>query len=496
MKNLLHSFFLFLDYTANGCYNDSNHSIVESIQIYREVLHMRAGFAEREYTPAEGIVPGQIEVNYAVGQRTPLMAHVAIIESQNIGTVLVSLDILFASTAFITKLRNRIRQITGISVERILIACTHTHTGCAIDCDVWAFRGDPSYMTEIEEQTIAAVTTAWENLEEVQLGTATGYDARFNFCRDWYTTDGYIVMNPGFKHRDKLVKPYAAVDHTVNVMRVDDLQGKPKCLIVNYANHLDTTQATDGMKFGADYAGYLRRALQKEYGEDVTVLFLNGCCANVNHYDYGNHYCRGAHCRPNVIPAEEIGNGLAETVKNICPPPVTHAADIRIEGISRKQLISRRKATRAHKEWALKTQEAIRAGKDVHTRERILVDTYLNEDPSIPNTMDIEISVLQIGDWVIVGLPGEIYSDIGLKIKANSPFANTVIVEIANGYHGYISPDIIQRAGNYEGIYSTVAYTGLGSADALINGATDMLYALYYADNQASLGGLRDKPLD
>ena len=81
------------------------------------------------------------------------------------------------------------------------------------------------------------------------------------------------------------------------------------------------------------------------------------------------------------------------------------------------------------------------------------------------------------------------------RIKANSPFANTIVVEIANGYHGYISPDLIQRAGNYEGIYSMVAYTGLGSADTLIHGATDMLYALYYSDNQASFGGLRPKPL-
>ena len=456
---------------------------------------MKAGFAEREYTPLEGPVPGQIEVGYAVGKRTPLMAHVAIIESQNAGTVLVSLDIIFTSTSFINKLRTRISEITGFPMSHILIACTHTHTGCAVDCDVWAYKGDPECLAEVEKQTIEAVYAAWESREDVRLGTASGYDARFNFCRDWYTTDGYIVMNPGFKNREKLVKPYAAVDHTVNVMRLDDLNGKPKCLIVNYANHLDTTQAPDGLKFGADFAGYLRRALQQEYGEDVTVLFLNGCCANVNHYDYNNHSCRTAHCRPGVIPAEEIGCGLAETVKNLCPPLITNEEEARIEGASRMHLISRRKANRAHKEWAVKTQEDINAGKEVHTRERLLADMYLHEDPSIPNTMDIEITVLQIGSWTIVGLPGEIYSDIGLKIKANSPFANTIVVEIANGYNGYISPDLIQRAGNYEGIYSMVAYTGLGAADALINGATNMLYALYYSDNQATFGGLRDKPL-
>ena len=457
---------------------------------------MKAGFAEREYTPEEGLVPGQIEVGYAVGKRTPLMAHVAILESNGIGTVIVSLDIIFVSTEFATKLRARISEITGIPMNHILIACTHTHTGCAIDCDVWAFKGDSRYMDVIEAQTIDAVYDAIANREDVKIGVGTGYDARFNFCRDWYTADGYIVMNPGFYHREKLVKPYAEVDHTVNVMRLDALDGSPKCFIVNYANHLDTTQASDGLKFGADYAGYLRRSLQEEYGEDVVVLFLNGCCANVNHYDYKNHYCRTAHCRPGVIPAEEIGIGLAQTVKNLCPPILTEDKDIRIEGAAKMHVVSRRKADRTHKEWAEKTVAAMEAGAEIRKREQILADLYLHEDPAIPNTVDIEILTLQIGPWTIVGLPGEIYSDIGLKIKANSPFANTIVVEIVNGYNGYISPDTIQCAGNYEGIYSMVAYTGLGSADTLIHGATDMLYALYYSDNQASFGGLRPKPLD
>ena len=460
-----------------------------------EDINMRAGFAECEYTPAEGAVPGQIEVGYAVGKLTPLMAHVAILESGNVGSVIVSLDILFVSTAFATQLRNKISEMTGIPVNHILIACTHTHTGCAIDCDVWAYQGDSSCMDEIEKQTLKAVQEAMDNQAEIQMGVATGYDARFNFCRDWYTVDGYIVMNPGFHNREKLVKPYAEVDHSVNVMRFDALDGTPKCFIVNYANHLDTTGAPDGLKFGADYAGYMRHALQQEYGDDVTVLFLNGCCANVNHYDYGNHYCRTNHCRPGVIPAEEIGKGLAETVIGLCPPLITKEQDIRIEGEARMHMVSRRKADRTHKAWAEKTLEAMKAGAKVNKREQILVDMYLNEDPAMSNTVDIEILTLQIGPWTIVALPGEIYSDIGLKIKANSPFANTIVVEIANGYTGYISPDVIQRAGNYEGIYSAVAYTGLGTAETLIHGATDMLYAMYYSDNQASFGGLRPKPL-
>ena len=105
--------------------------------------------------------------------------------------------------------------------------------------------------------------------------------------------------------------------------------------------------------------------------------------------------------------------------------------------------------------------------------------------------MDFEISVLQIGPWTIVGLPGEIYSDIGLKIKANSPFANTIVTEIVNGYNGYVSPDIIQFSRCYEGRYSNVAYTGLGTDRVIIDGATHMLNALFDAENIKEFGELK-----
>ena len=45
---------------------------------------MLAGFAEKEFTPAEGNMPGEIGPYYAKGTRTPLMAHAAVITS---GTV-------------------------------------------------------------------------------------------------------------------------------------------------------------------------------------------------------------------------------------------------------------------------------------------------------------------------------------------------------------------------------------------------------------------------
>ena len=455
---------------------------------------MLAGFAEREYTPAEGMVPGQIRFGYAKGKRTPLMAHVAVMESKGVGSVLVSLDIIFVSVEFATKVRARISAVTGYPVDHVMIACSHTHTGCPIDIDCWEFKGKSEYLDPVEDAIMEALNSAMASRSEVKMGVATGFEGRFNFCRDFYTTQGYLVMNPGHDKADMLVKPFAAVDHTVNVMRFDDLDGKPQCFVVNYADHLDTGGGPREDSFSADFVGYMRLALQREYGEGVTVLFLNGCCANVNHYDYKYGSDRVGHCRPGAAPSVEIGEGLAETIKHITPALVTAAGEHHIQGKCQKHVTARRSATRAQREWAEDFKKRnVRPETDLEMRSVLLAELYSTDQADLPKTVDLDLQVLQLGPWAIVGIPGEVYSNIGLKIKANSPFANTVVVELANGTHGYMSPDIVQESGCYEGIYSNVAYTGHGTEDVLVNGATSMLKALYEADNTVSLGGFRNR---
>lgn len=451
---------------------------------------MIAGFAEREYTPEMGPVPGQIKVMYAEGKNTPLMAHAAVIESEGVGAAIVTLDIIFVSTEFATKMRNRISEITGYPYEQIMIACSHTHTGCAMDVDCWEFVGEPDSLINVEAAIIDAVKAAYNNRDEIKLGIGTALDKRFNFCRDFYVEGGYIVMNPAGEYKDKLLKPYAAVDNTVNVMRFDDMNGNIKCFAVNYANHLDTNPSK--AKFDADFPGYMRRALQAEYGEDVVVLFLNGCCANINHIDFWAYKHKENHCRPGVLPPEEIGKGLAETIKNIYPAIATSEKDINIQGKSRMHITTRRRASEAQIAWARDLTARKAAGEEIDLHRMLLAELYLEDEKNPPsNMMDIEISVLQIGPWAIVALPGEIYSDIGLKIKANSPYANTIVVEIANGYNGYVSPDIIQRSGCYEGRYSKVSYAGLGTEKVLRDGCENMLSALFDADNIKYFGTLK-----
>jgi hypothetical protein len=91
--------------------------------------------------------------------------------------------------------------------------------------------------------------------------------------------------------------------------------------------------------------------------------------------------------------------------------------------------------------------------------------------------------VVAIGrDVAWVSLPGEIFVELGLAIKRDSPFPNTAIAELANGAIGYIPTRRAYTQGNYEVISARCAQ---GSGEMLVDAAIRLLKELY-AENAAA----------
>jgi hypothetical protein len=90
--------------------------------------------------------------------------------------------------------------------------------------------------------------------------------------------------------------------------------------------------------------------------------------------------------------------------------------------------------------------------------------------------LDIELQVFTLGDQVaIVGFPGELFAELGLAVKEDSPFPVTIIAELANGEDSYIPNRIAYTEGNYEAITSRLPP---GAGEALVDSALDQLVAL------------------
>ncbi len=71
------------------------------------------------------------------------------------------------------------------------------------------------------------------------------------------------------------------------------------------------------------------------------------------------------------------------------------------------------------------------------------------------------MQVFRISDEVaVVGLPGEVFVDIGLAIKKASPFPTTLVIELCQDDPAYIPTQKAFAEGSYETVNSRIAPGG------------------------------------
>jgi len=75
----------------------------------------------------------------------------------------------------------------------------------------------------------------------------------------------------------------------------------------------------------------------------------------------------------------------------------------------------------------------------------------------------------------VVGLPGEVFVDLGLAIKQASPFATTLVIELCQDAPGYIPTRKAFAEGSYETVNSRVAP---GGGERMADAAIELLAQL------------------
>jgi hypothetical protein len=90
--------------------------------------------------------------------------------------------------------------------------------------------------------------------------------------------------------------------------------------------------------------------------------------------------------------------------------------------------------------------------------------------------IELEIQAIRINDIVIVGMPGEPFVEIGLAIKAGSPFAHTLFSGYSNVGGSYIPMADAYPVGGYE---VDVTPFRPEAAQAVIDESLTLLHGLY-----------------
>lgn len=355
-----------------------------------------------------------------------------------------------------------------------MLSATHTHTGPVLPS---GSTRDPSeedaakkanaYVRSLPELIARAVAAADAKLDPAVARVGVGREERLSFNRRFLMKDGSVGWNPG-KLNPNIVKPVGPIDPDVPVVSFEAPDGGPVlATYVNFTMHLDTV---GGLRVSADYPGALSALLGKIHGPGAVTLFSTGACGDINHIDVSSGEPQGG-----PAEAKRIGTVLAgEVLKTSARLRPLAGGALR----GKHEVVPLPLAQIKEDDLERARKVATTFGKDEPTfMEKVQAFKVLDVFARQGKPLEAEVQGIALGDdLALVALPGEIFVELGLDIKKRSPFAHTIVVELANGSVGYVPTKRAFTEGNYEPISARCAP---GSGEQLADVAVRLLGELH-----------------
>jgi hypothetical protein len=422
---------------------------------------LQAGLAVVDITPP---VPyrmcGYFNERLSTGVLDPLNAKALVLRQGDRQLAMVYCDLVGVSADISIRARQAAEKKTGISKDNILVACTHTHTGPLFRCALRDYfheqaiakhGSDPyekiDYVAMIVERIAQAVAQAHGALRPVSLAAGVANEPGLSFNRRFHMKDGSVVFNPG-KLNPNIVRVAGPIDPEVGIVLVRDAaDARPLGSLTVFALHLDTLSGT---LYSADFPYWLEQSLRENLGGRFISLFGNGTCGDINHINFMSD-----HAQPGGGPeTKRIGQALAARVKAALPK-LKSVGQPRLGVRTETVLAPLQTSSPEEVAWAKASMAKIGTDKLSFLDQ---VKAYKIMDLQGKGDMlPIFVQAFRLSDDVaLVALPGEVFVELGLAIKKASPFAQTMIVELANDCPDYVPTRKAFKEGSYETVNSRV----------------------------------------
>ncbi len=388
---------------------------------------LTAGVARANITPPVGSNTWGKPADGIAGE---LFAKALVLDDGRTKAALVTMDLIQLRGKITTDVRRRVEEMTGIPGRCVMLAASHTH--CTPDTSQYhpgrnvERIPDPAYLDQLTAKIAGAVAEADSRLTEVRIGVGHGH-APFNINRWVPTPDGPTGARWA-------PNPDGPTDETLSVLRLDRPDGTPLAVVVNYAAHASVMGW--GKYFCADYPGFLQEALEKVYGGEMTAMFVNGASGDLKIKllekadDGSDKFAYGG-----VEDARRWGRIVAGVALSVMEQIETTEQDVRI-GVSSSEVALPICPLPSADEVAGQLEAGRATGENTEWEEWVLP---LLRDGTAPTTVAGEVQLLRLGDEIaLVAVPGELYVDIGLRMKRELPFKHLFIAGYANHYLGYL----------------------------------------------------------
>jgi len=241
-------------------------AIVPCSAIDAVAIELRAGVARVDLTPPVSMKAplggyGARMNRLADGVHDRIFAKALVVSDGSRKFVLVTADMLGFAPPFKPSIIERLAA-QGWSPEQVMLLPSHSHT--SVDMNALNPRNvfkipqigihDPAIYEFMLKKFVDVIQRAEQHLQPVVIGTTSR-------------------QIPGWNRNRR--ERGGVTDDELTVTRIDDAQGKPLAVLVNFTAH-PTFMSEREMLFSGDWPGHLQRTIEAVVGEGVTAMYYNG----------------------------------------------------------------------------------------------------------------------------------------------------------------------------------------------------------------------------
>lgn len=416
---------------------------------------LRAGAVAFDITPTTFpvLVNGGMTSATATRVKTLLHARALVLDDGANRCAIVIVDSCMLPRPLLDEVKAEAARQTAIKPGNMLIAATHTHSAAAaMGC--LGTDADPVYVPFLKARLVAAIVGAEKRLEPAQLGWAVVSAPNHTALRRWILRPDKMMTDPfgnltvrSNMHAGRILEDVTGEsgppDPDLSMVSVKSRDGRPIALLANFSMHYFSDSAISADYYGLFCDGLRERLSPADPGNQPAFVGImsHGCSGDIWRRDYRKKAPKAGEEPTIVSYAAELADLAAKACKTI-----EYRQDSSISMAEARLNLKYRVPDQQRLEWAQKIVAVMgdrlpRTQQEIYAREQI----FLQERQST----EVVVQALRLGDIAIATSPCETYALTGLKLKARSPLAQTMVIELANGGDGYIPPPEQHYLGGY-----------------------------------------------
>ena len=390
------------------------------------------GATKAVITPPVGYPMGNwgLRQGKAKGVHREMHVRSVVLKHEQTVMAVISLELAGLPAQTVQDIKTKILTLTGIHADSVLLNFTHNHTSpdtifsLPEQWTVWA--------AWLADQIAGCVSAALHRSVPANIGTANGSFPGWTVNRQY---------------------PERSVDTEIGVMCIEDDHGSPIAHLLNFACH-GVADGGQYLEWSADFAGEASKEIERVM-ENSIALYIQGAAGDIHPFDwwFGNRASEHLHSHEDT---EAMGKALATATVRLANT-VTTSSNIPLGYVTDDIELPRHQVSWSVSE-ALEHRENL-----ISTLGNYSGDTWLpgtttanaaENHPELYGCGNNEVNLaknqnlppvpltvrgFRIGETSISAHAGELFNELGSKIKKAFPENRPWVASYCDHYIGYIS---------------------------------------------------------